>query len=279
MIALATSQALPGLDADSVPLLDALRGQGVAARPVVWSDEHVDWRGFDAVVVRSTWDYFDRYDEFLAWLDALPVPVVNPRRVITWNAHKSYLLDLAQAGVPTVETLYVERGDAVEVPWADAIAKPAVAASAKGLRRVEAGAEVAAGEHELLVQPFLPSIQGEGELSLLYAGDTLSHAVRKTPRPGDIRVQPEWGGSAALIDPPGEAVEVAESALAAVGEPLAYARADLVRAPDGTLRIIELELIEPNLFLTGNPDGTARFAEAFSAAVARLRGTHAAPAC
>ena len=279
MIALATSEALPGLDEDSVPLLDALRRRGVAARPVVWTDEHVDWSGFDAVVVRSTWDYFDRFGEFLAWLDALPVGVINPKGVIAWNAHKSYLRDLAEAGVPTVDTLYVERGDAVEVPWADAIVKPAVAGSAKGLRRLTAGEEIAAGAHELLVQPFLPSIQGEGELSLLYAGGTLSHAVRKTPRAGDIRVQPEWGGSAALIEPPDEAVEVAARALAAVGEPLVYARADLVRADDGTLRIIELELIEPNLFLTGNPEGTARFADAFSAAVARSCGTRAAPAC
>lgn len=265
---MATSAALPGLDPDSLPLLDALRERGVDARPVVWSDEHVDWAAFDAVLIRSTWDYFDRLGAFLDWLAALPVRVFNPKRVVAWNAHKSYLLDLAAAGVPVVDTLYVERGEAAEVPWARGIVKPTVAGAAKGLRRLQAGERVEATTQELLVQPFLPSIETEGELSLLYAAGELSHAVRKTPKPGDIRVQPEWGGTSRLIDPDAEAVAVAEAALAAVEEPLLYARVDLVRAVDGTLRVIELELIEPNLFLLGNPAGTARFADAFSAAFA-----------
>jgi glutathione synthase/RimK-type ligase-like ATP-grasp enzyme len=267
-IALATSQALPQLDADSVPLLAALERRGIDARPTVWSDEHVDWTEFDAVVIRSTWDYFDRLAEFLAWVDTLPVPVFNPKSVVAWNAHKSYLLDLAARGVPVVDTLYVERGDAAEVPWPDAIVKPAVAVNAHGLERVRAGDEIRATTQQLLVQPFLPSIETEGELSLLYAAGSFSHAVRKTPRAGDIRVQPEWGGRIGLVEPPEEAKDVAAKALRAVDEPLLYARADLVRAADGTLRVIELELVEPSLFLLGDPAATARFADAFSAAFA-----------
>lgn len=265
-IAVATSAALPGLDPDSVPLLAALRDRGVDARPTVWNDPAVDWSGFDAVLVRSTWDYFDRFGEFLAWVEHVPVPMFNPPEVVTWNAHKGYLRDLAERGVPVVETVWLATGEGTEVPWREAIVKPAVAGSAKGLRRAAAGERVDALHDDLLVQPFLPSIREEGELSLLYAAGELTHAVRKTPRPGDIRVQTEWGGSTAAVEPGAEALAVAEAALAAVDGDLLYARVDLVRAPDGTLRLIELELIEPSLFLLGNPAATDRFADALSAA-------------
>jgi glutathione synthase/RimK-type ligase-like ATP-grasp enzyme len=259
---------MPDLDEDSVPLLEALRERGVDALPVVWSDSTVDWAGFDGVLVRSTWDYIDHLDEFLAWVASVPVPLFNPPDVIAWNAHKSYLRDLEERGVPVVATEWVPRGERREIAWRDAIVKPAVAGSAKGLRRVVRGDVVEAGE-DLLVQPFLPSIESEGELSLLYAAGAHSHAVRKTPRRGDIRVQPEWGGSADLVEADREARHVAERALQAVEADLLYARVDLVRAPDATLRLIELELIEPSLFLLGNPTATARFAGAFSAAFAR----------
>ena len=268
MVAVATSAALPGLDQDSVPLLAALRERGVDVHPAVWSDPEADWSGYDAVLVRSTWDYFDRLPDFLAWVAGVPVPMFNPPGVIAWNAHKSYLRDLEERGVPVVETEWVHEGMHAQVAWERAIVKPAVAGSAKGLRRAERGELIEAGE-DLLVQPFLASIEDEGELSLLYAAGELSHAVRKTPKRGDIRVQPEWGGRTEFVEPADEARRVADTALAAVDASLLYARVDLVRAADGTLRLIELELIEPNLFLVGNPEGTARFADAFSAAFAR----------
>jgi len=271
VIAVATSAALPALDPDSVPLLQALGERGVDARPAIWTDPGVDWSAFDAILVRSTWDYYDRFEEFLAWVAAAPVPMFNPPGVVAWNAHKSYLRDLAERGVPVVDTVWLATGERTEVAWPQAVVKPAVAGSAKGLRRADGGERVEALHHDLLVQPFLPSIRDEGELSLLYAAGELTHAVRKTPHPGDIRVQTEWGGSTATIDPEAEAVVVAEAALAAVDADLLYARVDLVRAADGTLRLIELELIEPSLFLLGNPAATARFADAFSAAFAPSR--------
>ena len=268
LIAVATSAALPGLDGDSVPLLDALRERGADARPVVWSDPAVDWAQYDAVLVRSTWDYCDRLPEFLAWLESVEVPTFNPPGVVAWNAHKSYLRDLEERGVPVVETQWVAAGGREAVRWPQAIVKPAVGASAKGLRRASEGDVVEPAE-DLLLQPFLANIEDEGEFSLLYAAGELSHAVRKTPKPGDIRVQSEWGGRTEFVEPSEEARAVADSAVAAVGEDLLYARVDLVRAADGTLRLIELELIEPSLFLLGNPEGTARFADAFSAAFSR----------
>jgi glutathione synthase/RimK-type ligase-like ATP-grasp enzyme len=121
---------------------------------------------------------------------------------------------------------------------------------------------------DVLIQPFLPSIVDYGELSLLYFGGELSHAVLKRAKPGDIRVQPSHGGLPELVEPPSDAIEVAESVLAAVDADLLYARVDLVRGLDGTLRLIELEAIEPRLFIEQDPPASARFADAL---VARLR--------
>ncbi|HEV2813202.1 MAG TPA: hypothetical protein VGW10_08130 [Solirubrobacteraceae bacterium] len=268
-VAAATSARFPDLDADSIPLLAALADRGVDARPAVWSDPDVDWESFDAVLIRSTWDYDERLDEFLAWVASVPVPLFNPPEVVAWNAHKSYLRDLERRGVPVVDTEWIAAGESLTVTWPEAVVKPAVDASAKGLRRAARGERIAA-DRDLMIQPLLRSIETEGELSLLYAGRELSHAVRKTPREGDIRVQAEWGGRTIRFEPDTEARSVARKALDATDGEILYARVDLVRANDGTLRLIELELIEPSLFLVDDPEATARFATTFSAAFARL---------
>jgi hypothetical protein len=261
-VALATSRAWPQLDPDSVPLLDALKRRRVEAEPVVWSDAAIDWSAFDAVVIRSTWDYVSRFEEFLGWVASVRVPLVNPAPIVAWNAHKSYLRDLQERGVPTVDTLWVDSGETTTVPWEHAVVKPAVDGSAKGLRRA-AGGDVVVADADLMIQPLLGSIATEGELSLLYAGTEFSHAVRKRPRAGDIRVQEEWGGTSVPEAVGDDAQAVARHALDAVGGDVAYARVDLVRAEDGTLRLIELELIEPSLFLTLVDEGAAdRFAAA-----------------
>ena len=238
-------------------------------RIAVWSDPGVDWTAFDAVVVRSTWDYFDRPDEFRAWVEqtAPRVPLHNPADVLLWNAHKGYLRDLGERGVPVVDTTWVAAGETAEVPYAEAVVKPAVSGGSQGLYRAQEGDRIDA-EQDTLVQPLLASIADEGELSLLYAGGELSHTVRKVPAAGDIRSQPEFGSDVRLEDAPGEALEAARVVLDAVGRELPYARVDLVRAADGTLRLIELEVIEPQLYLRWDPASPARFASAL-AAVAR----------
>ncbi|HWT92370.1 MAG TPA: hypothetical protein VN238_05200 [Solirubrobacteraceae bacterium] len=265
-LALATSAELPRLDPDSNLLLPAFAAIGVEATPCVWTDERVDWAAYDALIVRSPWDYFDRPAEFAAWVDrasAQQPRFLNPPDVVRWNAHKSYLGELGERGVPVVDTVYVAEGETVTVPFDAAVAKPAVAGGSQGLRQLRGGDTLTA-ETELLVQPLLNSIRTEGELSLLYAGGELSHAVRKTPAAGDIRSQPEFGSQVVPEPAPDEARKVARTVLDAVGHELAYARVDLVRAADGTLRLIELEVIEPQLYLAWDETSPARFATAIA---------------
>lgn len=267
MLALATSEALPGLDPDSQYLLPAFAALGADVVPVVWTDPGVDWAAFDAVIVRSPWDYFVRETEFRLWIDrvAALVPMVNPPPVLRWNAHKDYLRDLGERGVPVVDTLWLASGERAEVPWAEAVVKPAVSGASRGLYRAAAGDAVVA-ETDLLVQPLLASIADEGELSLLYAAGELSHAVRKVPAAGDIRSQPEFGSRVVAVEATDEARAAGAAVLEAVEHELAYARVDLVRAADGTLRLIELEVIEPQLYLAWDPAAPARFASALAGA-------------
>lgn len=282
MIALATCEDLPGLDPDDAALVTALRERGLDPRPAVWSDPGVDWAAFDLVLIRSVWDYFHRPQEFLDWVDraGAEVPMWNPPETLRWNAHKSYLRDLEEAGVPAIPTAWVEGGSAPELAallaergWEDAIVKPAVAGGSLGLHRVrDAGA---AQEHltgllrsgDAMVQPFLPSIAG-GELSIICVDGRASHAVRKTPKPGDIRVQPEHGGHVEPAQPEASEADIARRALAALAHPSLYARVDLVRGHDGEPLLIELECIEPRLFLAHDPGAAGRMADAVRARVA-----------
>lgn len=241
MIALATSADFPQLDPDDAPLRAAL---GDAAEPAVWSDPAVDWSSYDVVLIRSVWDYFLRRDEFLAWVERVPVPMWNPADTIRWNSEKGYLRELADAGIATIPTAWEG-----EVPWEDAIVKPTVAGGSLGLRRAKRGEPIGPGE---MAQPFLPEIT-EGELSLVFFDGELSHAIRKTPAEGDIRVQPEHGGTVTAATPTSEEVAIARRVLDAAGRDLLYARVDLVG--DGLL--IELEAIEPRLFFEFAPPQAA----------------------
>lgn len=281
LIALATSEEFPDLEPDSQLLLPALAERGIEVRPVVWTDPTADWSAFDMVVIRSTWDYFHRAGEWAAWLDRVEVtgtPMLNPLRMIRWNSHKSYLQQLSAAGVPVVDTVMTQGSAPVGLEdlmagagWDDAIVKPAIDGGASGLFRVsdvpdaQARFEALRARGDVLVQPFLPSIVTEGELSLFYFGGELSHTVVKRPKPGDIRVQPEHGGAYELVGPTSEMIQVAARVFDAIDDDLLYARVDLVRAPDNTLRLIELEVIEPRLWLELDPAAPGRFADALAA--------------
>ncbi len=239
-IGLATSEDFPGLDPDDVPLRAVLGGD---AEPAVWSDPDVDWSVYDAVLIRSVWDYFVRHQEFLAWLDRVPVPMWNPADTLRWNSEKTYLRELEQAGIRTIPTAW-EGG----VPWDDAILKPTVAGGSLGLRRARKGEPIEPG---WMAQPFLADIVSAGELSLVFFDGEFSHAIRKTPAEGDIRVQPEYGGRVTAATPTAAEMATAERVLAASGRDLLYARVDLVG--DGML--IELEAIEPRFFFSYAPPG------------------------
>lgn len=258
LTALVTWRGLPDLAADDRLLRDALVRRGAGVHAVVWDDPAVDWNAYDAIVVRSTWDYHTRVEEFGAWIGRLEGrPLWNPPDVLRWNTHKSYLLDLEKQGVPIVPTRLVRRGEPMpDVPWADVVVKPAVSATAHHTVR-----GLTAMDCDLLIQPFVPEIVDGGELSFIFLGRRFSHAVRKRPRAGDFRVQAEFGGSAERFEPPGELLAQAGAIAATLGTQWLYARIDAI-VRDGRLMLMELEAVEPSLFLDG--EAAERFADALT---------------
>ena len=285
-LAIATCREFPALYEDDHRLLPALAAAGVAAEPVVWNSG-ADWSRYSAVLLRSVWDYFVHAAAFSAWLDELDrrgVPCWNPTSLVRWNMDKRYLKDLAARGVPIVETLWIDRGDGVtpnEVAarilatgWPEVVVKPRISGGAwltLRLRREEVASHAAAlGEilttGGLMAQPFLPEIVEQGEHSLLFFDGAFSHATVKWPREGDFRVQWAHGGSHVASTPSPRLVSEAREVLSAAPSVGLYARVDgIVR--DGRLVLMELEQIEPYLFLAEGPGAAERFVRAL---VARL---------
>lgn len=276
-IAIATCTGYAALKADDELLREALRERGCEARSLVW-DEKAEWGEFDLCLVRSTWDYNEKYSEFLAWAQQVEAASAlrNPAGLIAWNSNKTYLRELSERGVQIVPTVWVSSDSGADLEevlegeeWDEAIVKPVVDLGARNLHRVRAGEGSEAlvtvlQHHDAMVQPFLPSLEEQGELSLIYINGELTHAVRKRPAPGDFRVQSIWGGTVSRDEPSQAEVELANRALAQLDEPPLYARADLVAGPSGDPCLIELELIEPNLYLTHHPPAAEVLADAAS---------------
>jgi glutathione synthase/RimK-type ligase-like ATP-grasp enzyme len=281
-VALVTCAAYPELSQDDRLLVPALRGVGFEPLARRWDEPAEPWARHAAVVVRSSWDYHRRATEFHAWLDRLEeggARVFNPVPILRWNADKRYLRDLARAGIEVVPTAWVderEEGSLAALAgargWRRVVVKPSVSATAFETWR--AGPVVTdedeqrfrrlTGERPVLVQPYLPEIEG-GELSLVFLGGRYSHAVLKRPRPGDFRVQVDFGGTVEPVRPGPHVVETAARVLrAAPGETL-YARVDLCLV-EGRVQLMELELLEPALFFGTEPAAPARFAEALALA-------------
>jgi hypothetical protein len=280
-LAIATCRPLPEPDPDEAPLLASLRERGVAARRVAWHEPD-EWRAPRATVIRSTWDYIHRSSEFLAWAEraASLGPLWNPLEVLRTNVHKRYLLDLASRGVPTTPTWLVACGERPDLEaelarrgWRDVVIKPAIGAASFRTKRFgahereEARAHLAAllAAGDALVQPYLASVEGHGERALVWIDGELTHAVRKTPR---------WSGedesvSPALAVEPDERA-VAERALAPFARELLYARVDVARDEHGRPLVMELELVEPSLFLAQHPPALARLADGIARRLARL---------
>jgi hypothetical protein len=285
-LALATAAKLPTLNDDDRLVIPALAELGLAAVPAVWDSPDVCWEEFQGVVVRSCWDYHQRLEEFLAWVTRLEragVPLWNPPALLRWNSHKGYLRDLAAGGVAIVPTRWLARGRRVglgqllsDEGWIDAVVKPAVSASAAGTWRTSAATASADQSRldalllagDVMVQPFIGEVCDPGEWSIIFFGGRFSHAVRKRPAAADYRVQWEFGGTAASMAPPPRLVADAAAVMAAVpGNPL-YARVDGVERDD-RLMLMELELIEPHLFLGWDADATGRLARVLAAFVTR----------
>lgn len=281
-IGLATCARVPDLSADDQLLREELLRRGVYARAVVWNDPAVPWVAFDSVVLRSCWDYHLDTERFLDWLADLEdagIPLWNPAGLVRWNHHKGYLQELERSGVPIVPTVFLERGARVSIAgllaergWTDAVVKPAVSASAYRTFRVSLASAAEAQEAvdallaggDVLVQRFLPEVATLGEWALLFFAGAFSHALLKRPAAGDFRVQTELGGSAIRQDPPPALLEQAQAIARRIPEPWLYARLDGVDL-GGVFTLMELELIEPFLFLADEPLAPVRMADALTA--------------
>lgn len=276
-IAIATCADYADLKVDDELLREALEARGVEVAAVVWDQAEAAWDGFDACLIRSTWDYHEKHQEFLAWARQVEaaMPLWNGTRMVQWNSNKTYLRELAEGGVRIVPTVWVERGERPDLNevlaargWEEAIVKPVVDLGARNLSRVRADAVSQEAlnrildRHDAMIQPFLPSLEKQGELSLIYIDGHLTHAVRKRPAPGDFRVQSIWGGTVERDDPTPEHVDLAERALSQLASTPLYARVDLVSDLAGDPCLIELELIEPNLYLSTHPPAVDALAEA-----------------
>ncbi len=256
----------------------ALAEVGLTAEPL-------DWRfaaesGADAVTPLLAWGYHlqpVRWFETLAELQERGVRTVNTAGMLGWNTTKTYLQDLEDADVPVVPTLFVDRVTAKVVEDArellgggELVVKPQISGGSHETIRLAPGATPENGPSgAAMIQPFLPAVSGEGEISLLHFGGAFSHAVGKVAQGGDFRVQPQFGSKIGPVAPSDEAMDVAKSVFAVLDETPVYARVDLIRHLDGSLRVMELEVIEPDLFFEHAPDAAGRFAAAIRAALQR----------
>lgn len=281
MILLATSPELPDLYDDDQLLLSALRDLGHTAQAAVWSDPDVDWGSARGVVIRSCWDYFDRPDAFAAWTAALPPGVLcNPRDTITWNMNKRYLEDLRHQGADVPEIYWpgapLSPGRlATELEsrgWREFVCKPAISGAARNTWRgsveeleiSESRLNNLLSHHDMLVQPYLREVEHHGEWSFIFFGGVFSHAVLKRARPGDFRVQDDHGGTVHVEPPPAGLLAQAQAVQQRVTKPHTYARVDGIEV-EGKLMLMELELIEPELFLRTHPDAPRVMATAIAA--------------
>ncbi len=273
------------IDDDLAILPLARRGWKVETLP--WNRPGVDWRRYDLVVIRSTWDYqhhADRFLDVLGKIENCGVRLENGSDIVRWNMHKTYLRDLAARGVEIVPTFWrdgLRAGELLplfdELRGEEAVIKPVTSGNAEGAWRLDRrSAEAQAAQIEayfadrpLMLQPFERGIVDEGEFSLIYLNGAHSHSVLKVPKSGDFRVQEEYGSEIVPVTPEPALLAAGNAAIAAVGQKLLYARADLVRSGDA-FRVMEMELVEPAIYLRTEPGAPERFAEAIASLAPRM---------
>ncbi|MEP7188014.1 MAG: hypothetical protein ABI901_02335 [Roseiflexaceae bacterium] len=278
-IALVTYRALPQLTPEDQLVCALLQTLGVQTHAVIWDAPDVAWDSYQAVVVRSCWDYHQHPSRFIAWLrhlEQLQIPLWNPAPILHWNLHKTYLRELQTQGVAIPPTCWLTRGCTAELAtifadhgWKEAVIKPAISATAYHTWRTtrEQGRQdqsrfAALLQHsDMLVQQFMDPVVTDGEWSFVFFQKQYSHAVLKKAKPGDFRVQDDFGGTVEVVSPGLTLIAQAQQIINCIKGPLLFARVDGIEL-DGRLILMELELIEPFLFLTSTPHAIERFARA-----------------
>lgn len=256
-------------------MMDALRGPfadlGMKVEDVSWDDPKADWAGFDAAIIGTTWDYWDRLDEFLATLERIEgqTRLFNPSALVRWNCRKTYLRELESRGAKLIPTLWLDHADEAAATAAfdtlgadDLVFKRQIGAGAKDQHRLKRGDPIPEMRHPMMVQPFLPMIQKEGELSFIFIDGEFCHALVKRAQPGDYRIQSTYGGREEKIDPSADDLAAARAIIGTLDEAPLYGRVDMLRGEDGTLLLMELEVIEPYLYPIEGPELGERMAKA-----------------
>lgn len=260
-------------------LFNFLSGKGLQLTKVIWNDETVNWRNFDLAILKSPWDYFENIDAFYSWLQHLEdiqLPLLNPTSTVKWNADKHYLEEIAKSGLPVIPTSYLEKGNSLDletffsaIASEQVIVKPCVSGGSFHTFKVdtENKTEVIAKVEQLLpemafmVQPFIKEVQTEGEWSLLFFNGKFSHCLLKKAKSGDFRVQHFLGGSIHPKLPSFEMLTAAQQYVNQFAKDCLYARVDGVMI-DGTFTLMELELIEPYMFLFTHENGYENYFQA-----------------
>ena len=303
-VALVTAREALPLDEDMPPLIEALVARGATVETPCWDDEAIDWASFDVAVLRSTWDYVERVEEFLRWADRCRAVtrLLNPPEIVRWNTDKHYLESLAAAAVPVVPTRFIEPGCDVdaqferflaggpgsvgvgaEPQFASFVVKPSIGAGSRDAARYRRSDAQEAREHlrrmvvdegrSAMLQPYLDRVDDHGETAVVYVGGRYSHAIRKGPllKLGAGLVAGLFAPEQISVREPDAAeLQVAAAAFAVVpGEPVLYARIDLIRDDEGRPVVLELELTEPSLFLAHGASAAATLAQAILERAAR----------
>lgn len=260
-------------------VIDALKQKKLNVIKKSWSDPDYDWSLCRAVLFRTTWDYFDRFGEFSHWLKTIESKVVciNDLSTILWNMDKRYLIEMAQKGIRSVDTYILPKGKVVNLKrtledhgLSEAILKPVVSGAARHTYRItkeniddmEQKLSDLIKQEDFMLQPFQKNIMSDGELSLMVIDGKVTHAVRKIAAEGDFRVQDDHGGTVVSHQPDEDEIQFAEQAILACDPKPIYARVDIIRDNDDKLSLMELELIEPELFFRFHRPAAFALAEA-----------------
>lgn len=277
-IALLTCEKLPQLYATDQLLIPELAQYNIDASAQIWDDPFVDWKQFDYLIFRNTWDYYEKEPQFNAWLDHLErtnVKTLNPLETIKQNKHKFYLRQLEKQGILILPTVFIDRTGDLDLSsllpsgWKKAVIKPAFSGGSYQTEafdstetdRINDNYKTLAAQKELLLQEFRPEIQTLGETSLIFFDKKFSHAVNKKPMAGDFRVQVQFGGAYRLIEPSTHLIEQAQRVINTFPDSLLYARVDGIVMED-KLYLMEVECIEPDLYFNLCEGSQQRFVHA-----------------
>ncbi|HLO45810.1 MAG TPA: hypothetical protein VK175_15835 [Leadbetterella sp.] len=271
-LAIATYDKLPNLTENDRLLVPLFEEKGFDVHVKIWDDEEVNWHAYDLVLIRSTWDYYLKPEAFKTWVTQFissKTKLINAPEVVLHNSHKFYLKELSERGLNIIPTLFSSEKITLETikPWAKVVIKPAVSAGShetevfetSNLNQEKIDGKI--GHGDWLIQPFLEEIQEAGEISMLFFGGNFSHAIQKVPKSGDFRVQKQFGAQYLKYEPSDDLIFIAKNIVEITGKKSIYARIDGVMTPNGFL-LMEVEMIEPDLFFEYAPEGPNRFVEA-----------------